>query len=108
MPVIISHTKFPYFNDHLGCEETDELIRKGMTQMSLDYIRDNTTCKNVHSSQLLHNLVRHWQEQVETDASAPLYNPVADVYIKILNAQRDYLYKLNKENPNIDENIIRH
>lgn len=108
LPVMIQHTKFPDFNDHISKEETDSIIRRGMAQVSLDFVRNTTSCNDVHNSELLHNLVRHWQEQVDTDASIPLYGKAADVYRQILSAQRDYLYKLNKDNANIDEDIIRH
>lgn len=108
LPVIIRHTHFPEFHDHIPTEEANKIIRKGMAEVSLNYIRSNTSCSDVHTSKMLQNMVRHWQEQVDSDASLPLYGPALEVYCQILHAQRDYLYDLNKQHPDIDEDVIRH
>lgn len=108
LPILIKHTHFPDFHDHMSKQKTDELIRKGMAKVSLEYIKANTSCANVHESELLRNMVRHWQEQVEADDSLPVYGTAAEIYVQILHAQRDYLFDLNKRHPDIDEDIIRH
>ncbi|MCR5077524.1 MAG: Na+/H+ antiporter [Prevotella sp.] len=107
LPVIISHTRFPDFHDHLPVDTTEAIIRKGMADTSLRYLQANNQCKDVGSSRLLQNLVEHWERQLETDESMPLYASASHVYREVLEQQRLYLHRLNRENRNIDESIIR-
>lgn len=122
LPYIIKHTVFPDFHDHIPVRDTERLIRNGLAKESLSYLKENNTCRDVHQGKLLHTMVEHWQQQlsfnpssqqndddsknIETEAS-PLYGEAAQVYYNILEQQRLYLYRLNKEREDIDENIIR-
>lgn len=108
LPLIIKGMTFPNFHDHIRKQKADEIIRKGMARVSLEYLKKEAKCDNVHESELLRNMVKHWREQTEADDSLPMYGNAAETYVQILHAQRDYLYRLNKEREDIDEDIIRH
>lgn len=108
LPLIIKHTAFPDFHDHKSLKETERLIRRGLANESLKYLKKNSTCQDVHQSQLLYTMVKHWQNQLDREnKSAPLYGEAARVYYNVLEQQRLYLYRLNREHEDIDENVIR-
>ena len=109
LPVLLKWLKFPDYDDHLPPEETERMIRIGMAQASLDYLRHNDKCVDVTRSAMLNSLVAHWNEQLETEGSATLYDDeLRKNYHNILNEQRLWLNKLNNENERVDEEIIRH
>ncbi len=108
LPAIIKHIHFPDYHDHLPLSDTENLIRKGLAEESLRYLRENNTCKDVHQGQLLYTMVKHWQQQLSGEnESAPLYGEAAKVYYHVLEQQRMYLYNLNREHEKIDEEVVR-
>lgn len=126
LPSIIKHTTFPDFHDHKPVKETERLIRNGLAKESLNYLKKNNTCRDVHQGKLLHTMVEHWQQQLSFNPATlsnsdrdskgedgkdveatPLYGDAAKVYYNVLEQQRLYLYRLNREREDIDENIIR-
>ena len=109
LPILLKWVKFHNYDDHLPHEETERMIRIGMAQASLDYLRHNNKCVDVTRSALLNSLVAHWNEQLETEGSATLYDDeLRKNYHNILNEQRLWLNKLNNENERVDEEIVRH
>lgn len=106
LPVFIGRMNFPDFQDHLPVKTTESIIRKGMADISLKYLRENNICTNAVSSRMLKNLVDHWMEQQQNDEVKSFYDESSEVYNNILTQQRLYLYQLNKENSSIDEDII--
>lgn len=107
LPIIIKHTKFPDFHDHLPEDETEKIIRAGMAQTSLDYLKKHQDVVCKCDNNMLTGMIKHWERQIEGNGSKPLYKSVSKIYVDILEAQREYLYKLNRERQDIDEDIIR-
>ena len=109
LPVLLKLVKLPNYDDHLPHEETERIIRIGMAQTSLDFLRQNHKCEDVTRSAMLANLVTHWNEQLEAEGSVTLYDDeLRNTYHNILIEQRLWLNKLNNENPRVDEEIVRH
>ena len=109
LPVLLRHVRFPDYDDHLPHEETERIIRKGMAQASLDFLRRNNKCSDVRRSAMLNSLVTHWNEQLEAEDSVTLYDEeLRNTYHNILIEQRLWLNKLNNENQRVDEEVVRH
>ena len=106
LPILINRMTFPVFNDHLPEQETELIIRKGLADVSLRYLRENEVCESVSESHLLQTMVAHWLQQLEEEGHTPLYDTSSELYCRILDQQRLYLYHLNKEQANIDEDIV--
>ena len=51
-------------------------------------------------------MIADWLQQLEEDGDTPLYDTSSELYCRILDQQRLYLYHLNKEQANIDEDIV--
>lgn len=107
LPIIVKHTTFPDFHDHIPLSDAEEIIRKGMAQTSLDYLNEHHDEVSNCDNRVLTGMIRHWEQQTSEDNAKPLYKTVGKVYIQILDAQREYLYKLNRERTDIDEDVIR-
>lgn len=108
LPMIIKRTKFPDFHDHLPLVDTERLIRKGLAEESLRYLKERGEDNGKAGSQLLDTFVRHWQQQLDDEQdTAPLYGDAARTYYEVLERQRVYLYNLNRSHSEIDESIIR-
>lgn len=109
LPILLKLVRLPNYDDHLPHEETERIIRIGMAQTSLDFLRQNNKCDDVTRSAMLANLVTHWNEQLEAEGSVTLYDDeLRNTYHNILIEQRLWLNKLNNENPRVDEEIVRH
>ena len=109
LPVLLKWVKFPNYDDHLPPEETERIIRIGMAQTSLDFLQRNNKCADVTRSALLNSLVTHWNELLESEGLATLYDDeLRKNYHNILKEQRLWLNKLNNENERVDEEIVRH
>ena len=105
LPILINRMTFPVFNDHLSEQETESIIRKGLADVSLRYLRENEMCERINN-QYLETMVTHWLQQLEKEGHTPLYDTSSELYCNILDQQRLYLYHLNKEQANIDEDIV--
>lgn len=109
LPILLRYLHFPNFNDHLPEDETKRLIRKGLAQVSLDYLHTHELGSTAEQSRTLATLVDHWVEQVsEINETDSLYGNSRHLYIDILEQQRMWLYRLNNENPRIDQEIVNH
>lgn len=63
-------------------------------------------CEVISDSQHLQSMVSHWVTQLE-EGQTPLYDASSELYSNILDQQRLYLYRLNKEHANINEDIVK-
>lgn len=109
LPVLLKMVKLPNYDDHMPHAETQRIIRIGMAQASLDFLERNNMCEDITHSAVLNNLVNHWNELLESEGSATLYDEVVrKTYREILEEQRLWLNKLNKENERVDEELVRH
>ena len=87
LPILINRMTFPVFNDHLPEQETELIIRKGLADVSLRYLRENELCESVTESHLLQTMVTDWLQQLEEEGHTPLYDTSSELYCRIL-AQR--------------------
>lgn len=109
LPVLLKMVKLPNYDDHMPHAETQRIIRIGMAQASLDFLERNNMCEDITHSAVLNNLVNHWNELLESEGSATLYDEVVrKTYREILEEQRLWLNKLNNENERVDEELVRH
>lgn len=109
LPVLLKMVKLPNYDEHMSHAEAQRIIRIGMAQASLDFLERNNMSENITHSAVLNNLVNHWNELLESEGSATLYDEVVrNTYREILEEQRLWLIKLNNENERVDEELVRH
>lgn len=108
LPLLLKHLRLPDFHDHMSEKEAARIIRKGLAQTSIDYLKDNNLCPSMEQNKVIGNMVNHWLEQVSNEEDRSLYGDSRSIYINILEQQRLWLYRLNNENPKIDKEIVYH
>ncbi|MBO7602652.1 MAG: Na+/H+ antiporter [Bacteroidaceae bacterium] len=106
LPLLLKWIHFPKYHDNLDTNEASIVIRKGLAECGLRYLQDHPS--DTENDVVLHNIVEHWQALAEECATESLLNSAGQTYHKILEAQRNYLYQLNRERPDIDKELIRH
>ena len=106
LPLLLKWISFPNHHDYLKPEETSLLIRKGLADCGLRYLREHPS--DTENDVVMRNIVEHWQALSEARVTESLFNSAGHIYRQILDAQRNYLYQLNRERTDIDKEIIQH
>lgn len=106
LPILIKKIKVADFNDHLPEEETQTLLREELAKGSLEYLKKHHPDqleKNVYIQKMAHR----WEYHVHSEEDRILSRETKQLYITILEHQRQILIKKNKDEKRIDEEIIR-
>ncbi len=108
LPALIKHIHFPDFGDYMSDNKARRLIRCGLAKTSLQRLHELEPCGSQRQSRLLNDMVGHWIEQLKDNDPSTLYGEGRDVYLNILERQRQWLNDLDRKNPRIDDHMIRH
>lgn len=106
LPSLIKVVNLPDFEDHLPEEETEKFIMRELAQNSLAYINSNYKSE-IENSSLFRNLVNEWEQRLETEEKIHIPKNIKKIYLDVLEQKRNTLLNINRENPKIDEHIIR-
>jgi len=97
---------FIYDDDLLSEEEADHYVRKQLAEHSLHHLR--THYKNeLNDHPALQQIARKWEDHSLMADDALMAEESKVVYLDILNQQREWLHKKNKEDHSFDEDVIR-
>lgn len=107
LPALIKKLKLSDTHHCLSEEETENRLRKGMKHAAFTYLKENHQDKkaeNIYFQKLMDRL-----EQEDKEGSVyKLSDQAKEIYFETLEEQRKWLREENKNNPEIDEEIIRH
>ena len=106
LPFIIKKINLPEFDDHLPENETEKFILKELAKNSLEYINSNYKSE-IENNRTLRHYVSHWEERLESEENMKVPDHIRDIYLNVLEQKRKLLFKINNENPKINEDIIR-
>lgn len=106
LPLLLKWIHFPAYHDNLDTDEASLTIRKGLAECGLRYLQEHPS--NTENDVVMRNIVEHWQALAEARATESLFKSAKQTYHQILDVQRNYLYQLNRERPDIDKELIRH
>ena len=106
LPLLLKWVHFPVYHDNLDDDEANLVIRKGLAECGLQYLQEHPS--DTENDVVMRNVVNHWQALAEARVKESLFKSAAHTYRQILEAQRNYLFKLNRERPDIDKELIRH
>ncbi len=87
-------------------EETTRKIRRELWQFSIQKIRENHSHRLEKNIQLAATLAR-WQEKLDATEEETFSPETREIYLELLDAQRNFLIEKNKD-ANVGEEIIRH
>ena len=107
LPLFLKHMRFPKYSDHLSDNETICVIRRGLAECGLKYLEEHPV-ENEDDKLVFDYFKERWQRRMVIDTDESMVKSVTKTYRQILIDQRNYLYQLNKDRQDIDEEIIRH
>jgi len=106
LPYII--TRWRLF-DHIMTEENEELtkreIKRGLKQHVYEYVKKKYENQE-HPHAGIQFFMKQWEERTKASDDSLMTQNTKEVFIEILDIQREYLTNLNKD-PKIDEEVIR-
>ncbi len=107
LPLFLRRIHFPEYGDHLSDNETYSVIRKGLAECGLKYLEEHPV-QNKDDEQVFDYFKVRWQKRLMIDSKDSMLKSMTKTYRKILVDQRKYLFQLNKERPDINEEIVHH
>lgn len=106
LPYLIRKIKLPSFDDHLPEDETEKLIREELARETLNYLRENHQ-QELKNNSALQQLVNRWEVKLNDNETTFIAPNIKSIYISALERQRQLLIKKNRNNPRIDEEVVR-
>lgn len=106
LPIIINKIRMPQFDDHLPEEETKELIRTKLAKAALECMEGKY--KTEHQRHLiLQQFSQKWGLYLEPGENHDIPDEVKEIYMNVLEKQRQVLLDLNNHKQRVDEEIVR-
>ncbi|MFT4094424.1 MAG: Na+/H+ antiporter [Niabella sp.] len=105
MPWIIRKAKLTKGADHLSEEEENKLISMKLAGKSLEYL-EHRYAKELGAQPDLQKIAASWAGKKEQAENEKLNSVCTNVYLDIINKQRDWLHEWNKD-LKTDEDVIR-
>lgn len=107
LPYIIKKANLPDYDDHLPDEEAEDMIRRELAKLTVQYLSDNHN-QLLNKSSFLQQVHEKWKDKIEKESDIKLSSETKDAYLKLLDAQRAWLIEQNHdEKQYFDEDLIR-
>lgn len=92
-------------NRHLSPEEENKMISKRLSDKSLEYVQEHYA-EELKTQPALQRMAHTWAGKKEPAEDDHLNEVCRNIYVEIINRQRDWLHEWNKD-IKTDEDIIR-
>jgi len=106
LPFIIKKLNLPNFDDLIPEEKVSSDLFKEMTLETLNYLKGNYGEK-IENYPYVMNMVSKWEKKHEEIENICRYNKSKNVYLELLEFQRNWLVSKNMENKDLDEEVVR-
>lgn len=106
LPYLIKKIEIPDFDHALTEEEADSLLKKELAEHALHYLRSNYS-QELHTQPVLQQLARKWEDKQSMYDDILLMQECKTVYLDVIEKQRQWLLVKNKEEQNLDEDVVR-
>ncbi|RAV28968.1 Na+/H+ antiporter [Sinomicrobium soli] len=107
LPALIKKLGFPETSiGYMPEEETKALLRNGMRHAAFSYLNENHRDKK-GESEFFGKLMDRWEREDRAGSVFKLSDTAKKIYFETLEEQRRWLLDENRNNPEIDEEIIR-
>ncbi|HEY0299076.1 MAG TPA: Na+/H+ antiporter [Arachidicoccus sp.] len=106
LPLMIHWLKLPDRDAHISKEEEDKRIKNLLAKESLDYLKNNFPEESATYPQL-QQMTEHFEcQNAEQSVDEEMSATCKNVYLKLMNKQREWLHEWNKD-ITTDEDLIR-
>lgn len=106
LPYLIKKSRLPNFDDHIPEREAHNLIKQGLANHSLQYLKDNHK-ERILASPFLRHLAVKWENGANDTTEQAIPAELKSIYFKVLEQQRQWLIAQNRTNSRMDEELIR-
>lgn len=106
LPYLIRKINMPDPDNHLPKEEVEKQLRKELAEHGLHQLRTNYS-DQLRNQPVLQQMARKWEQHGEIVDDMILTRESKEIYIELLNKQREWLLNKNKFEQTLDEDIIR-
>ncbi len=106
LPFLIRNIKLPTYVDHFSEEETELRIHRQLASVSVNFLSENYQ-EEISKSHLLQKLIKRWNTELESEEITKMPERIKDIYRTLLESQRKSLIELNRNNQQIDEDVIK-
>ncbi|MFH6999623.1 Na+/H+ antiporter [Flavobacterium sp. FlaQc-57] len=106
LPYFIRKINFTVFEDTVPREEAYHLLRKELAEHASNYLKTNYS-DQIESNASLQQLIQKWEQHSNEIDDESIGKDLKDIYLDLLNQQRQWLIAKNKEDQTLDETIIR-
>jgi Na+/H+ antiporter len=106
LPILLRKIRFPDFEDYISEEEAEKTIRTGLAEQSLKHLQISFD-DSKELPPFLAGLAVKWTSKLDTDNESSITLESKDIYLSILDIQRQWLIEKNHTNNKINEDVIR-
>lgn len=106
LPFLIKKFKLPDFGDYISEEEADHSIKVGLAKHALEYVNKNHL-EQLNTSSFLQQTAERWKNHANEEIELSIPAELRSIYLQVLEQQRQWLISHNKQNKQIDEEVIR-
>ncbi len=108
LPALIRKLQLPHDKggNYLSEEDTETLLRKGMTHVVFTYLNGRYKDKKAEN-EYFRKLTDRWEQEDKEESVHKISGEAKAIYFEVLEEQRKWLREENKNNPKVDEEIVR-
>ena len=106
LPYLIKKIDLPGNDDYLPEDESDKLIQEELAKHSLNHLTTNYNDEIDHHL-ILKQMAAKWQAKSDENMEANMSPKSKEIYLDLLQQQRQWLLKKNQEDKHMDEDVIR-
>lgn len=106
LPYVIKKIKIPDTGDVIPEDEADDFIRKQLAEEALLHLRTKYS-EQLYSDPVIQQMAHKWEDARLVANDSSMAEACKIIYLDILNQQRKWLLRKNKEEAKMDEDIIR-
>lgn len=106
LPYFIKKIQFSTFDETLTDDELSSILQRELDQSTLNYLQSHYSDKKENNIKLpLEQLILKWENH--KSGNKKIEKDLKNIYLDLLNFQRQWLINKNKEDQFLDESIIR-
>jgi len=106
LPQLIKRIKLNYSDDYMPEKQVHQLIKEGLVRHSLSFIKEHYE-NQLKASVQLKQLVSKGKNYLSENDNSFMPSDLKNIYFEVLEQQRHWLILQNRENDQMDEEIIR-
>jgi len=106
LPHLIRKIMLPNMDNDLPEDEVYNNIRQQLSKYTIDHLKNNYS-DLLETKQFVKHIAQKWEKSSSMEFDDQMSNEFKEFYLKLISAQRNWLFEKNMSEPDLDEDIIR-